>query len=420
MKQAASAILLAAFLSSALPAAAHRATPTLAQQIVIMQKTLAQMQKRLERMQGGRRAAAHRRPVRAVAAKYTVHLPAERVGMSSYLPVTAPPASAAPIAIGTPGPQQASVRSAYQQQNALFQRGWTVTPAITYSYGDTRFFTLNGFMALGAIFLGNINVARQQNTVFTPSVNFTYGANSRIQYDVTVPTVVRTSIYTSAGAQSASNQQSDKDVSNTGIGDVNAGLYYALPPKSLGAPSVILNAHVTVPTGTGPYGVKVIQQKNGNDNLSYTSTLPTGGGVWGLSFGGTVIAQADPAILFAGVDFYHNFISRFHDISPAAQTVVPGYVHAGDALSLNLGTAFALNDKMSTSFSIQDTLVRATRVKPVKGQWSTIAGSSLNSALFNIGTTFATTPRNSYQVMLGIGITHDAPNFQFTIRAPHS
>lgn len=349
--------------------------------------------------------------------------PAPRAAYADSRAITSmPPAASAPVTpLGTPGPQEASVKAAYQAQNALFQKGLTITPSVTYSYGDTRFFTLNGFMALGAIFLGNIDVARQQNTVYEPSVNLTDAVNNHEQFDLTVPVVARTSVYTSSGAQNASNMESDKVVSGGGIGDISAGMYYALPKKTVGGPSVIVNAHVTVPTGTSPYGVKIIQQQNGNDNISYAQTLPTGGGVWGLDFGATMIEQADPAILFGGVNFYHNFAGSFADISPDAGTIQPGAVKPGDALNLTMGTAFALNDRMSMSFSIQDTLVQSAMVRPL-GQiaWNTVAGSSLNAALFNIGTTFAVNPRTTYQMLLGIGITQDAPNFQFTVRAPHT
>jgi hypothetical protein len=428
-----SAILACTLLAGMMPGTAPAATTqTLQQQIRALQAQLNALQHQVERLQAKRvpRRRAKQRaavlgawrpgtpattPIAQTAVLYATPGPAAAMAMT-----TTSAAASAPSSLGTPGPQQASVKNTYQQENALFQKGLTVTPSFTYSYGDNRFFTLNGFMALGAIFLGNIDVARQQNTVFSPSVNLTYGANKRLQYDLTVPFSVRTATYVSAGTQNSSNQQSDKSVSGAGLGDVNAGLYYALPQKRIGGPSVILNAHFTAPTGRAPYGVKIVQDRNGNDSLSYATSLPTGGGVWGLSAGATVIQQTDPAILFAGLNYYYNFPSGFKDISPQDGTTQPGWVQPGDALSVTLGTAFALNDKMSTSFSVQDTLVRSTRVRPVGGAWTTIAGSSLNAALFNIGATFAVNQHTSYQTMLGIGITHDAPNFQFTVRVPHS
>lgn len=424
-------VLICGLLASTAPAPAASA-PSLQQQIHALQAQLTALEKKVQRLQTKPKrlaAKAHAgrviatgaiQPVTTPIARTAVYYSSSRPAVPATALTTTSTAGSQPASLGTPGPQQASVKSTYQQENALFQKGLTVTPSFSYSYGDSRFFTLNGFMALGAIFLGNINVARQQNSVFTPSVNLTYGVNKRLQYDLTVPFTVRTSTYTSAGAQSSSNQQSDKSVSGGGLGDITAGLYYALPQKRIGGPSVILNAHVTAPTGRGPYGVKIVQQTNGNDNLSYAQTLPTGQGVWSLSAGATVIQQTDPAILFGGVNYYYNLIGHFKDISPDEGTTQTGAVQPGDAISVTLGTAFALNDKMSTSFSFQDTLVRSTRIKELNGPWTTVAGSSLNAGMFNIGATFAVNQHTSYQTMLGIGITHDAPNFQFTLRVPHS
>jgi hypothetical protein len=398
------------------PARAASAAMTLQQQVRALQAQLSALERKVERLQAKRapRAIAKRRASGGAVATRTWK------GETTPIARAAVYYAGSPSTLGTPGPQQASVKSTYQQENALFEKGLTVTPSFSYSYGDSRFFTLNGFMALGAVFLGNINVARQQNSVFSPSVNLTYGVSKRLQYDLTVPFTVRTATYTSAGAQSSSNQQSDKSVSGGGLGDITAGVYYALPQKRLGGPSVILNAHLTAPTGRGPYGVKIVQETNGNDNLSYATSLPTGQGIWGLSAGATVIQQADPAILFGGVNYYYNLIGHFKDISPDEGTTQIGAVQPGDAVSVTLGTAFALNDKMSTSFSFQDTLVRSTRVKALGGGWTTLAGSSLNAGMFNIGATFAVNSHTSYQTMLGIGITHDAPNFEFSVRVPHS
>jgi hypothetical protein len=88
-------------------------------------------------------------------------------------------------------------------------------------------------------------------------------------------------------------------------------------------------------------------------------------------------------------------------------------------LSVSVGTAFALNDRISTSFSFQDTLVASTRER-IKGPWISVPGSSVNAGMFNIGATYAVNKKVSVQTMLGIGVTHDAPSFQFSVRIPHS
>jgi hypothetical protein len=340
------------------------------------------------------------------------------VPRSGYQPPPPAETQSPSTSLGKQGPAQGSVQTVYEQQNALFSKGLTITPGATYTYGDNRFFTLNGFMALGAIFLGNINVSRQQNTVFTPNINLSYGASKRLQFDMTVPFSVRSSTYSSAGAQNSSQQISEATVKNAGIGDINAGFFYQLRQKRLNGPIVVLNGHVTAPTGSQPYGIKIVQAGS-NDSLSYAKALPTGAGVWGVSAGASIIKTVDPAILFAGATVFYNIQKHFSDISPYQGTTTPGTIAPGSALSLNIGTAFSLNDRMSATFGFQDTIVGSERLRADNGPWQTVGGSSINAAVFNIGTTYAINHHTSWQAMLGIGVTHDAPSFQFSMRFPH-
>ncbi len=412
---------------------------TLARQNVVQQHKINQLEHRLagnatvyiKHTVAARKGVAV--PATPVAPVAQVPMAPSSVGFSSHpvaqfantttgVPAYNPPAgsdtqSTSP-SIGKQGPTQGSVQGVYEQQNALFTKGLTITPGATYTYGDNRFFTLNGFMALGAIFLGNINVSRQQNTVFTPNVNLTYGASKRLQFDLTVPFVVRSANYSSAGAQGSSQTVTERVIKTGGIGDINAGFFYQLPQKRLNSPIVVVNGHVTVPTGSMPYGIKIVQD-SGNDNISFPTGLPTGVGVWNVSGGASIIKTVDPAILFAGVNYYYNIQRHFKDISPYQGTTTPGQVAPGNALSVSFGTAFSLNDRMSATFSFQDTMVGSERLHGDGGPWQTVGGSSMNAAMFNVGTTYAINHHTSWQAMLGIGVTHDAPSFQFSMRFPH-
>ena len=344
-----------------------------------------------------------------------------------YVEASAPSTSAAhliappPIAQQTYGkaaPTANAVKAVYQQENALFSKGLTLTPAATYTYGDNRFFTLNGFMALGAIFLGNINVSRQQNALYEPNLNIAYGASNRLQFDATVPFVYRSSMYSSQGAQSSTAQISERSTHSGSIGDVNFGLYYQLAQHSLGSPATILSAHITAPTGISPYGIKVYQDTT-NNNLSYVEALPTGQGAWGLQLGATMIKTLDPAVVFGGVNLAYNLPQHYNDISPYVGITQPGTIQPGGSLSFTIGTAFSLNDRMSTSFSFQDSMVQPLRERPDGLPWTNVVGSALNAAVFNIGATYAVSKNLSYQTVLAIGLTQDAPNFQLTFRVPH-
>ncbi len=449
-------LVICALAAGSIPAPATAGqTQTLQQQVRAMQQQLrvlvkqnVEQRRRIDRLEHGiARASAHKRatavasgvssaPASAPVAQFANYTSFQAngyarppikyagntvsVGVNNTTPPSPDNSSPHGNTLGQPGPQQETTNAVYQQQNALFARGLTFTPEVSYSYGDSRFFTLNGFMALGAIFLGNINVSRQQNSIATTSFNLTYGATKRLQYDVTVPFVSRSSTFSSVGAETSSAKASEKTIHSVGLGDINAGFYYQLPQRTLSSPAVILNGHVSFPTGRAPYGIKIVQDKD-NNNLSYTQSLPTGGGTLGFSTGATIIKQMDPAILFGGMNLYYNTPTRFGDINPIdGSKAVPGWVAPGSAVSVTMGTAFALNDHVSTSLSFQDTVVNASRTKGDKGSWSTIPGSTVNAGMFNIGLTYAVNKHLSWQTLLGIGVTKDAPNFTLSLRVPHS
>jgi hypothetical protein len=147
--------------------------------------------------------------------------------------------------------------------------------------------------------------------------------------------------------------------------------------------------------------------------------LPTGQGVWGISTGVSLIKTIDPAVLYGGANFYYYFPGKFRDISADQNTVLPGYAQPGHALSVNFGTAFALNDHTSISLGYQEIVSSATRLRTVGAPWQRIMGTSLNAGMLMIGTSYTTNDRRSWVTQLGIGVTQDAPNVQLNLQLPH-
>ncbi len=438
----AGATAFAVFLAS-VPVAVQAATTSQSAQIRALKAKLAALQRRydaqerrIDRLEhefdqafGGQQH--HAAPHVVVRSRVIFAHPHTAVA-ASPLPTTAPVAAAPPAPAAAPSSQPASgqlggaapktesQKAVYQQQNALFVHGLTLTPALQYSYTDNRLFTLNGFLALGAIFLGNIDVTRQENTIAEPSITADYSYAPNQEVEVTVPWVWRASTYDAQGAQNSTALVSQNLITKGAFGDMSAAYYYQLPQSTPGGPIVVLNTRLSIPTGVPPYGIKIIQTKQNGGNLSYPSSLPTGTGLYTISAGATIIQQTDPAILFGGLNLYHNFTGHFGDISTSPISVQPGSITGGDAALITLGTAFSLNDKVSTSFSLQDTLVTSTRERPAGGDWTNVIGSSLNAAVFNIGTTYSTSPTTYWQAIVGIGMTQDAPNFTLTLRFPES
>jgi len=315
-------------------------------------------------------------------------------------------------------PADRSVESVYEQHNALFRRNLTLTPSITRAYSDNRFVTLNGFLALGAIFLGNVNVTQQRTDLTIAALNATYGLSNRFQLDGTLPYFNRSTNFSSVGANNSSSQPSEDNVANSGIGDAVVGAFYQLRPESNTSPGITLNGHVSIPTGRSPYGIKLVNDPL-NDNLQYPGRLPTGSGVPGVQIGASFVKTSDPVVWFGGANYYYNLPKHFADLSNDRNTVVPGFARPGNTFQYQLGTAFALNERTSLSFAFSDSISNEILVKPDGGPITPVIGSATNAAMLSISTGFASNPHQTVVTEFDLGLTKDAPNFQLDMRFPH-
>lgn len=313
-----------------------------------------------------------------------------------------------------------SVSNLYDEASGFFGGGkFSFETGVTYTHYDTRALVLNGFLALDSIFLGSINLDRIKADNWTLDMTGRYNVAQRWQFDINVPVVYRESTYSSGGAGGAGPSTSDETVTrDPEIGDINVGVAYKFLDESETWPDAVATLRIKAPTGKDPYGIK-LREVPGNDNLSVPESLPTGNGVWSITPGISLVKTFDPAVLFGSLSYTYNMEDSFSDISPQANSKVPGDVKLGDSWQIGGGIAFALNEKMSMSFSVSDQFARKSKIKPDGGDWQSISNSDYNAANFNIGMTFAATDNLTIVPNLAIGLTDDAPDFSFSLKFPY-
>lgn len=313
-----------------------------------------------------------------------------------------------------------SVEAIYQQREAVFERRFTFEPSLTYSRFDRRLINLSGFLALDAIFLGTIDVQQTKSDLFTLDLTGRWGVTDRLQLDLNIPFLYRSSDFFSGGAGGAAGVTSKADVSNGDLGDMSVGMFYQLWRETVNRPDLILSARLKAPTGKKPYGMKVVQPDPTNTNLNVPEDLPTGSGVWAASLGLSFLKTSDPAILFGNVGIIHNFKRSFDDISTQTGIVQPGEVDLRRAFLWGAGIGFAINERMSMSFAFNQLLQQSARQKPAGQPWQSIVGSDANAASFNVGVTYGLGEQTTLIANLGIGLTPDAPDFSLNLRLPYS
>ncbi|ROM33180.1 hypothetical protein BK648_27015 [Pseudomonas poae] len=313
-----------------------------------------------------------------------------------------------------------SVSNLYNEASGFFGNGkFSVETGITYARYDARQLTLNGFLALDSIFLGNINLDRIKSDSWTLDLTGRYNLDNRWQFDVNAPVVYRDSTYQSSGAGNDATATSEASVTrNPTLGDVNFGVAYKFLDETPSLPDAVVSLRVKAPTGKDPFGIKLVKQPN-NDNLYLPESLPTGNGVWSITPGISLVKTFDPAVLFGSLSYTHNFEDSFDDISSDINQKVGGKVRLGDSFQLGAGVAFALNEKMSMSFSVSDLVQRKSKLKPDGGDWQSVVSSDANAGYFNVGMTIAASDNLTIVPNLAIGITPDAPSFSFSLKFPY-
>ncbi|MGF0237882.1 hypothetical protein ACQR3P_03185 [Rhodococcus sp. IEGM1300] len=314
-----------------------------------------------------------------------------------------------------------SVSNLYDEASGFFGGGkFSFETGITYSRYDTRQLILNGFLALDSIFLGNINLDRIKADTWTLDLTGRYNFNNRWQFDVNVPVVYRDSTYQSGGGNGgASGVTTENDVTrDPTIGDVNFGIAYKFLDESVNSPDAVVTLRVKAPTGKDPFGIK-LRASDSNNNLFVPDTLPTGNGVWSITPGISLVKTYDPAVLFGSLSYTHNLQESFDDISSTVNQKTPGEVRIGDSFQIGAGVAFALNEKMSMSFSVSDLVQRKSKLKQDGGDWQSVVSSDANAGYFNIGMTIAATDNLTIVPNLSIGMTDDAPDFTFSLKFPY-
>ena len=316
-----------------------------------------------------------------------------------------------------------SVSDVRQQQQALFNQRLVIDNGISYNRYDRKQLTLNGFLALDAIFLGNIAIENVESDTFTYNLAARWGVSPRLTVNLDVPWIWRRTVYQKGGAGGAAAVIAQEHTSGSGLGDITASANYKLFSERAWLPETVLNLGVTAPTGREPYGIPWrVLERDEDDFIRFAvpEEQPTGNGVWQASVGLSAVKATDPAILFGSVGYVHAFTESFDDIDNNPATVNPGQVKLGRAFQLGAGVAFAFNERTSLSIAYNNRFNSRARTRYEGGEWVKLIGTDGNAATLSLGVTHALSPSATLVGMLGIGLTPDAPDFSLSFKVPYT
>ncbi|UHH11804.1 transporter [Luteimonas fraxinea] len=316
-----------------------------------------------------------------------------------------------------------SVADVKQQSTALFNRRLTLENGISYNRYDRKQVTLNGFLALDAIFLGNIAIENVESDTVNYNFAARWGVSPRLSLNLDVPYIARKTVYQKGGAGGAAAAIAQEETDGHGLGDISASANWKLFGERGPWPETVLNVGVTAPTGREPYGIPWRVLERDSDNFirfAVPEEQPTGNGLWQATVGLSAVKTTDPAILFGNVGYVRSFGKDFGDLDNNPDTTNPGRVELGDAFYFGAGVAFAFNERTSLSISFSDRLNARARTRYEGADWMKLIGSDANAATMSLGVTHAMTPNATFVGVLGIGLTPDAPDFNLTVKVPYA
>ncbi|UJF21779.1 hypothetical protein [Shewanella sp. OMA3-2] len=285
------------------------------QQIKLQQQTINQMAQQVLRQEALSRQANTVNGVSAIEPQQTQSTP---TSVERQSPQTTQPAV---IADNTSDRKKAPDRArstddVLQEAHNVFSRKFTVEPSFTYSYYSRKDLILRGFLALDAIFLGNLNLDRIRTNTTRLDLTTRYTLNELWQFELSVPYLYRWTQYDSVGEGNSSQRYETANISGGQIGDVSGAVYYRINTESVDWPDVVWNFRLRAPTGKDPFGILLETSDTGN--LTYPTEMATGSGVWGVSTGFSLAKTFDPAIVFFNLNYGASFTESFDDLSGSA------------------------------------------------------------------------------------------------------
>lgn len=286
---------------------------------------------------------------------------------------------------------------------------------LSYGYYDRQELVLNGFLALDAIFIGNISMDDVKSHTLTLNAGFQYAYSSWLQFNAQLPVLYRETVYRSGGLGGAAAEpvQTEQRL-DPALGDASFGLAYTLP-VSLES-SYVLSAQIKAPTGKDPYSINVIEVPNSEGNLTVPEEMPTGNGIWSLTLNTTFMKTSDPALLFGNLSYTYNHPRAFPDVNSKADVVQAGEINLGNSWQYGLGFGIALNPKVSLSVSFSHRHAFKSRIKEGESPWRAIDGSEADAILLTNSITYNIHKKWQFTPSFGIGLSPDAPDFTLSAK----
>lgn len=372
--------------------------------------TLAEVVKQLQQALAARDAAIVKLSARVDALERELRVQrAEESGTTKPVTVAEAGLAVAPAAPARDAPTQdydqeerlarAALDRTLISRGGLLVPKWTVEVehSFTYYNASSDRLTVDGFAIFPVLIVGDIVSESVRRDILLGAETARVGLPRNWQLDVRVPYG-----YESKRTTTADNQQSSQHV--LGIGDIEVGMTRQLTRNNPNWPDLLAAIRWKGSTGSDPY------------QLSATNQPVLGTGFQSLQGSLTAIKQSDPLVFFSALSYSASLpaTKQFQQANSGQQdTVSSGVVRPGDTIGFSLGAALSVNPEASFNIGWDQRFTRKTTLNSMP-----LPGTFLTGATLRLGTSYVYSAGRAIDLGIGVGMTRDVPDFQFSISTP--
>ena len=128
-----------------------------------------------------------------------------------------------------------------------------VEPVLQYTHIDSQRLDITGYRNHAVFIIGFIQVQKIKRDILTPSLTFKYGILDSLEFDLKVPYSFRKNEF---NIGTAVTDTENKEVSDSGIGDIEGSFLWQLASEKGARPDIIANLRVKSDTGKDPFGLE--------------------------------------------------------------------------------------------------------------------------------------------------------------------
>jgi len=275
-----------------------------------------------------------------------------------------------------------------------------IEPELELDHFTSNDVAINGVTLFEAIVIGTIRVDRLDRDIWIGALTARYGLPYRTQVEVRVPYLYRSDDEV-LGVNTPN--VAERTITNNGLGDVTAAASYQPFVGGGFWPDVVLRLEGRFPTGQDPFevGTKTV------NGVTIFKEPPLGTGFYGIEPGVTLVWTADPVVVFGGGNYTVN-LDR--DVGGSF-----GHVSPGNTIEWFTGLNVAINERVAINVSFDNNITEHSFVNGKE-----VAGSNFDDARLGVGASFGLTPDVTLLVQAQAGLTHQSPDYVFTVRLPIS